>query len=210
MFIKSLIALASVGFFVVLGELVRHYSSLHRELTRKVVHIGAAVAIAVWPFYLSWGTVNVLALILLVGVLVSQRFNLAGAVHNIRRKSYGEPLFALAILGVATFAPSPAVYCAAILHLGLADGLAAVTGTIWGKKSQYRVLGDRKSVVGSATFFITSLLILIGFNIWALNPVPMLAVFILPFIATAFENIGLRGTDNITVPMLVVIVLSSF
>jgi len=210
MILKSLIALASTGFFVVLAEIVRRRTHLHRELTRKIAHIGVAVAVSIWPFYLTWGYVQLLAVLLLLGIMAAKYFHLTPSIHGVRRKSYGDALFALAILGVATFASSPAVFCAAILHLGLADGIAAIVGTKWGKGHEYYVLGDRKSIPGSVAFFIVSLLILIGFNIWALHPASITTIIVLPFIATLFENIGLKGADNVTVPMLVVIALSSF
>lgn len=209
MIIKSLLALASVGVFVLIAELIRAKTHAHRELTRKIAHIGAAIAISVWPFYLSWGAIQVLGIILLIGVLISIRFSLAPSIHNVRRKSHGEWLFALAILGVAAFANSPAAFCIAILHLGLADGLAAVIGTMHGKNNEYHVLGDRKSRIGSLTFFATSIVLLISYNIWGSDPISGVAVVTVAFFATILENIGLRGTDNLTVPMLVVIALSS-
>ncbi|MGB4758439.1 MAG: hypothetical protein WBP26_00075 [Candidatus Saccharimonadales bacterium] len=212
MILKNFIALASVGFFVILAEVLRAKTHAHRELTRKVAHIGAAIAVSVWPFYLSMNNINVLALILLVGVLISMHFKLVPSIHNVRRKSHGEWMFALAIMGVAAFADSPATFCVSILFLGLADGLAAIIGTMHGKGNEYHVLGSRKSRAGTLTFFVVSVCLLICYNIWTADPlaqVSAMAIFTIALFATILENIGLKGTDNLTVPMLVVIALST-
>lgn len=209
---KSLIALGSVGIFVVLAEVLRAKTHVHRELTRKVAHIGAAVAVSVWPFYLSMDNISVLALILLLGVVISMRFKLAPSIHNVRRKSHGEWMFALAILGVAAFADSPATFCVSILFLGLADGLAAIIGTMHGKSNEYHIFGSRKSRVGTLTFFAVSVLLLISYNIWSADPLAQIsgtAIIMVSLLATLLENLGLRGVDNLTVPMLIVISLSS-
>lgn len=204
-----LLALLSVGIFVIAAEVLRSKTHAHRELTRKVAHIGAAVAISVWPFYLSLDAIKLLGVILLAGVLVSIFFKLVPSIHNVRRKSHGEWLFALAIIGVATFATSPGQFCVSILFLGLADGLAAIIGTMHGKNSEYHVLGTRKSRIGTLTFFVVSVILLLGYNMWSLDPISGSAVFAVALFATFLENIGLRGTDNLTVPMFVVIALST-
>lgn len=212
MILKSLIALGSVGIFVVLAEVLRAKTHVHRELTRKVAHIGAAVAVSVWPFYLSMDNISVLALILLLGVVISMRFKLVPSIHNVRRKSHGEWMFALAILGVAAFADSPATFCVSILFLGLADGLAAIIGTMHGKGNEYHIFGSRKSRVGTLTFFAVSVLLLISYNIWSADPLAQIsgtAIIMVSLLATLLENLGLRGVDNLTVPMLIVISLSS-
>lgn len=210
MIFKICIALFSVGIPLLLTFLLRKFTKLHPEITRKVAHIGASIGISVAPFYLPWETVRALALALFVIVALALYFKWGQEMYTVRRKTYGEILFPLAIIGVSLFAPSPAVFCVAVLHLGLADGMAAVIGTMRGKNNSYRILGGKKSRIGTLTFFMVSLLLLVSFNMWANDPVSWGIVALLPFAATFFENIGLRGTDNITVPMLIVIALGTF
>lgn len=210
MFLKIIIALFSVGVPLLMAEMLRKYSHLHREIIRKVAHIGSAIGISVAPFYLSWEVVRILAVALLGIVILALYFKWGHGMYSVRRKTNGEVLFPIAVIGASLFAPSPAIFCAAILHLGLADGFAAITGTIWGKNHTYRVLGDKKSYIGTFTCFFVSLAILVGFNVWSVDPISWGIILALPFVATFFENIGMRGSDNITVPMVIVLALSTF
>lgn len=92
--------------------------------------------------------------------------------------------------------------------MGLADGLAAVTGTLWGKKSEYRILGAKKSWVGSATFLMTALVITIGYSLLSGHQLPWFIYALLPVVATMLESVGLWGVDNVTVPIFVILTLS--
>lgn len=208
--IAILIALFSVGLPLLIAHLLHKHTKTAREITRKVAHMGSGIAIAVAPFYLPWETVRYLAVALFIIVALALRFGWGRSFYSVRRKTYGEILFPLAVIGVSIFAPSPAVFCVAILHLAVADGLAAIFGTLYGKKSEYKIMGYRKSWVGTTAFFIASMVLLVSFNVWALEPIPWGMIAVLPFVATLFENIGVRGADNITVPMVIVLALSTF
>ncbi len=210
MFIYYLVALASVGFFIILAEVISNLKpSLSHEITRKVAHIGSAAAVSIWPFYLDWHAIQILGAILTIGVALSISLQLTSSIHDVKRKNFGEVLFGIAIIVTAFIATTPAIFCATILFLGLADGLAGVIGTLWGKTSQYRVFGAKKSVVGSAAFFVTGLAIMTLFAIYAPQHVALTVIIGLPLIATILESISVRGTDNITVPLLVVIALNA-
>lgn len=208
-FAKILIAMFSVGIFLLIGDWLQKHTNLHREIVRKVVHMGVAVAISASPFYLSWQTIQILAAALIIIVALALHFGWGSGMHRVRRKTHGEILFPIAVLGVSIFAPSPAAFCAATLFLGLADGLAAIIGVLFGKNNSYRVLGNRKSIAGTSAFLIAGFAIMIAYNMFATHPVPFAVLLLLPIFAAVFENIGLNGTDNITVPMLVIITLSS-
>lgn len=209
MFIHYVAALASVGFFVVLAEVIANFKpNLPREITRKIAHVGIAIAISIWPFYLDWLTIQILGVIITLAVIITIRFDLTSAIHGVARKNYGEVLFGIAIITAGMTAQSPAIFCVAILFLGLADGLAAVTGTLWGKTNSYRVFGDLKSLVGSATFLIAALMIVTGYSLATGHALPAYALIGIPLIATVLENVSIRGTDNITVPLVAIVCLN--
>jgi phytol kinase len=91
--------------------------------------------------------------------------------------------------------------------MSLADGLAAIVGVKFGASQAYRVFGARKSLAGSTTFFIVSLVLLIGFSINQHQDFsPLLVVIALG--ATVLENIAVRGLDNIVIPAFLAWVLS--
>jgi dolichol kinase len=84
-------------------------------------------------------------------------------------------------------------------------------GTKYGRKWSYKVFGQTKTVFGSMTFWIISLCILGIGLLPAHNLIPFshyaLLLVLLPPILTATENLAVWGTDNLAIPMIVLIAL---
>ena len=69
------------------------------------------------------------------------------------------------------------------------------------------MLGQVKSLIGTSTFIVTSVLILIGFVYLSNMPLSLAAILGLAYFAALIENIGVHGLDNLLVPLLVASVL---
>lgn len=201
-FVIALICLFLLG----INELWWRHHREPDELSRKFVHIVAGSFVAFWPYFLSWNQIRVLALAAFIIVAVSKRFNVFKTIHTATRPTWGEAFFALAV-GLTTFVThNPAVYVTALLQMSLADGLAAVIGTKYGVGNDYSVLGAKKSLAGSATFLFVSYIILLSLSLFSTH-VAIPWCLTIAFVATILENIGLRGSDNLLVPMFVAFAL---
>lgn len=180
----------------------------HSEWSRKFVHITVGSFVAFWPFFLGWDAIKWLSLSFVIVVGVSKYLDVFQAIHSVQRPTWGELYFALAVGLTTTVTHNKWVYMAALLQMSLADGLAAVMGVRYGKQS-YLVFGHRKSWLGSLTFFIVSLGILIGYTQLADAAVGPALVVGAAALATVIENLGIRGLDNLLVPLLVAALLSA-
>ncbi|MGB4967680.1 MAG: hypothetical protein WBO35_05780 [Candidatus Saccharimonadales bacterium] len=178
------------------------------EWARKFVHSAIGVFVATWPFYLYYDTIRIISILLVLGFIVSMRLKLFRSIGGIARISYGEVLFALMIGFLTIIAGTKGIYATAMLHLALADSAAAVVGVRWGKKTRYKVFGQTKSVVGSATFFAVSFVLCAIFTIIHPGTLPLLGLIIVSLGATFFENVGIYGLDNLYVPLYVASILS--
>ena len=205
----TVLAVLVVFLILVFAEYLSRFKGVHSELTRKIVHILVGAYVAFWPFFLSWRSIQMLSLAFLVVVLVSIKLEIFGSLHAVKRSVMGEVLFAVIIGLLAFIVDDKWIFAAAMLHLSLADGFAAIAGLAWGEGSSYRIMGRTKSVVGSLTFFFTSLSIMIFYAIFSGNEHSAVSIIWLPVMATIAENLAGEGTDNIAVPMLVALVLSS-
>ena len=87
--------------------------------------------------------------------------------------------------------------------MSLADGFAAVIGTRYGQRFRYIVFGHAKSILGTLTFFVVSALILLGFSRESGQHLTAVFIFDLSVGASAIENLGVAGLDNLLVPVLV-------
>ena len=212
MFLSALVTIAVVLAtlcILVAAEYLSRAKQIHAELTRKLVHVSVGTFVAFWPFFLSWREIQLLSLAFFAVVCISIKFNIFSSIHAVKRSITGELLFAIVIGLLALISTDKWVFMVAMLHLSLADGLAAVVGLGWGEKSSYKVFGRTKSIAGSLAFLIASICIMAAYAIFAHPNINPLTYVWLPLLATATENLAVQGTDNLVMPMVIALVLVS-
>ena len=176
----------------------------HGELSRKLVHITVGSFVAFWPFFLSWNEIRLLSVAFFVVVSISKYLNVFKAIHSVQRPTWGELYFALAVGSVTLITQNKWVYMAALLQMSLADGLAAILGVQFGlKRYAYKVFKHTKTLVGSATFAVISVLILVTFTYVSGMALGPFSIVSLAIVATLIENCGVLGLDNLLVPVVV-------
>lgn len=178
----------------------------HGEMSRKVVHIVVGTFVAFWPLLLSWRQIELLSIAFVIAVVVSKQFNVFRAIHTVERPTWGELYFGASVGLIALAAPHAAIYTVALLHMSLADGLAALVGQRYGRRSTYRIFGTQKSRIGTLAFLCVSLAILAAYSVQQdVNLGVWLAV--IAGGATVLENVAIRGLDNLLVPLYVAMLL---
>ncbi len=203
-FVGSVLAVLGL---LLLGEAWWRKQKIYGEHSRKFVHITVGSFVALWPYFLTSGQIIILSMAFLVGVIVSKYLRIFQAIHSVQRPTQGELWFAL-VVGLLAFLPDkPHIYTAALLTMALADGLAAVVGTHYGKSHRYIVFGSTKSIAGTVTFFITTCIILIGYVLVSSDPLALFLIIPIAAVATTLENVAVRGLDNLLVPLFIAGVL---
>lgn len=209
--IEAFLGVGPVLMLLVLSEYLWRRERLRGERARKLIHVAAGVFIAFWPWFMPFRTIQLISLVMIVVILLSRKFNIFQGIHGVRRHTIGDVLFPVAVGLIASLAASKWVFAAALLHLGLADGMAAVVGDRLGKKNRYKLFGEFKSIAGSLTFLGFSVLIMIGLIIFGpaqFRSFYLPLITLLPVMATCMENLSIRGTDNIFVPLLLTLMLN--
>jgi phytol kinase len=144
----------------------------------------------------------------MIVVFSSLKFNIFKSIHTVKRDSLGEIYFAISV-GLITFInPSHLVYTIALLNMSLADGLAALVGTYYGMNRKYKVYGRTKTVLGSLTFFVVALVLILIFidktgHLFGLGYLALAAGL------TLIENISPMGMDNLLVPLVTALFLTA-
>ncbi len=208
--ILSIIGLSAL---LLLTEILWKKKYLSAEISRKIVHVSVGSVIAFWPHFISWQWIQLLCLGMLAGIAVSYQFKIFGSIHSVKRSTKGELIYPISIGICALLQPAPWIFTAAILHLSIADGLAAIIGSRINGRTQYKILGHKKSLIGTGVFFITSLVIIASCfaafateDIVGITPVTLLLIALA---ATFVENISWYGLDNFSVPITIVLLLSA-
>jgi dolichol kinase len=203
------LAIAVTFLLLASTELLWRKGHVQKEYARKVVHMSVGTFIAFWPFFLDWTEIRLLSVAFVLVVALSLWFNVFKSIHSVERPTWGEVLFALSVGFISLLTANPYVYAAAILHMSLADGAAAVIGSKFGRTNRYRIFGQYKSQMGSAAFLIVSLAILLAYGLLSATHLSWPLVAVLAVAATALENAGWRGFDNLLVPVVIAVVLET-
>lgn len=207
-----LACLAGVLLILLIGEILWRKKILRGENERKFVHILVGTFAAFWPWFISWEAIQIIGLSMLAATLLNRHRLTFNYSAGLRKDGYGDILLAAAIVLCAMLTQEKLFYTLAILHLSLADGLAAVVGVNFGKYWRYKIFHQVKTVLGTMAFWFVSLCILAAGTLFAYDVIPfnqyILLILFLPPALALIENISVNGFDNIMVPMVALLALT--
>lgn len=121
------------------------------------------------------------------------------------KESLGTVYYALSlfILALLTFGPlnDPIIGLCGIFVMGYGDGLAAVIGQAV-KSKEFEINGNKKSLAGSGTMFCITLIIFVAFLIYNNADYTAIKAILVAMLMTIIEAVSIKGTDNLTVPLI--------
>jgi len=194
-----------------IGLLARRFA-WEAEAARKTSHVAVGVACLALPWlFATVAPVLALAAVACAGLFALRavpwlRARFGSALHGIARTSYGEFAFVggVAFAFVLAHGDRPA-YVAAILALTFGDAVAALVGRRFGRH-RYAIGRARKSLEGSAAFFVVALLVCAVFP--RAESVAAIAAFALA--TTLAEAFAGDGFDNAAIPLAGLLALRLF
>ncbi len=200
------LAVVPVALLLVLSEILWRARLLRGEPARKLLHIIIGSYVACWLYFLTFREIELLSLAMLVGVTISHKYHIFHAITDVKRKTWGDIFYAVGLSVTAIVAREPWIFAIAVLHMSIADGMAALVGTQFGKANRYKVLGSTKSVVGTLTFMVVSFGLFVLFNHYHPSAIILPVMLSMPVFLALTENVGVAGTDNILIPLLVAVI----
>ena len=196
----------SIVYIVIVFLISKPLTKKGEEISRKFVHI---MLCNIWIIYLIFIDSLVVACILpalfIVINTLSYKFKLIKSMEREENDGFGTIYYAISILLVTIFTYSlkkPMLGLSGILTMGYGDGFAAIIGQTV-KSPKFKIGNTTRSLAGSLTMFIISLVIsiitlnLLGTNYWIVKSVGI------AFVSMVIEGISIKGIDNITVPLIV-------
>ena len=211
-----------VGIFLLLylnDQLHKRYG-IASEYTRKLAHFSATGSTLTFPLlFTSHWYPFVLALVFFFILLLSMNTKYLKSIHEIDRYSAGSFLLPPAIylpFLISVKVGDPFFFILPTLILAVSDPLAGLAGYIFREGNPKIVLFSRqlnKTIYGSSTFFVSSFvlsLVAMSINTHQLGGETFMAALFMAAATTVTEMLSPGGTDNITVPMMVIIVLSLY
>lgn len=216
----SVIFLVGIGLLLVFNELIYRRLNLKGEVTRKFAHFAATLATITFPYLFSshW-YILILAGIFFAILFFSRNSAQLKSIHDIDRKSVGSYLLPVSIyitFLIAQLLGNKFLFILPMLILAICDPMAGILGinlknynhriTIFGHKT-------KKTILGSGSFLASSFIVSV-IALYFHRTVFDLKTFWLAMgiavISTAVELISWRGTDNLSIPVSVLLMLLLF
>lgn len=216
-FIIAIVYLVGIGVLLIFNEINYRWFRLKGEYTRKFAHVAATLSTLPFPYlFPSHWYVLVLALIFFFVLYFTQRSTYLESIHDISRKSVGSYLLPLSIyitFLISEWLDQKILYLLPMLILALCDPAAALIGMNVKKGNRRIKIGHlelKKTWYGSLGFFVTGFLITIVafyFHYGTLNGYLIFVAVMVGLGGSVAELVSLRGSDNLTIPLVVLAVL---
>ena len=194
----------------------RVFEKRGEEASRKFIHImlGNWWFIAMYFFTNVWFAIFVPITFVIINY-VSYKQDLIKVMEREKQDGLGTVYYAISllILAIVFFGiyQKPILGLIPNLIMAYGDGFAAVIGK-WIKSKTYMVGETKKSIAGSITMFVISLIFIMGFLIanytFGIWQIALIGV-VMAIAVTIIEAISSKGIDNFSVPisMLVMILM---
>tara|TARA_B100000287_G_scaffold58663_1_gene51525 strand:- start:78 stop:605 length:528 start_codon:yes stop_codon:yes gene_type:complete len=143
-------------------------------------------------------------------IFLNYSYKLFPTIEDVDRKSFGTLFYCISlfILIFLFWEKDPSSLLAGFFIMTFGDGLAGLIGKNLKSKS-WVFLKQKKSLYGTITMFLTSLLVLYSLGYIQQNNLNI-NFLIIAFIATALEQFSVIGIDNFLVPIASAICFNIF
>lgn len=206
-----LISYVAIGLIIISAKF---FEKAGKEATRKFIHIMLCNwwFIAMYFFDNLWSACFVPATFVVIN-FISYKKDIISVMERDKQDGLGTVYYALSLLLLAIYSfgivKNPEIGLVSSLVMGYGDGLAAIIGKTV-KSYSYKIGNSYKTIAGSITMFIISTMIFsiclsgIGITYWFIKAVVAGAL------ATIVEAISIKGTDNLTIPIVCSVLLTIF
>ena len=218
--VLSFIYLIGIGLLLAFNELNYRRLGVKGEITRKFAHFTSTLATVPFPYiFTSHWYVLILASIFFVVLFITQSSKQLKSIHDIERKSIGSYLLPFSIYTtflVSSLLHNKFVYILPMMILAICDPMAAILGmNIKNYSGRIKLFGTRlkKTWLGSGSFLVTSFIISIialYFHRGVFDLKTFWLALLIALLSTLGELFSWRGSDNLTIPLSVVLILVLF
>lgn len=213
----TLIFLCAFGLLLAFVELVYRRLRLDGEITRKFAHFAATLSTITFPYLFDdhW-YVLALAVIFFLLLFISRNHSYLKSIHDIKRISAGSYLLPAAIyltFLVSHLMNDDFLFILPMLVLAICDPVAGIMGiNLQQYNHKIRIFKWvlQKTWLGSFSFFVSCFFISIValyFNQMRIDLEILQIAFIISLVSTIVELMSWKGTDNLLIPISVLLVL---
>lgn len=200
--------IASTVYILIILISAKIFGKSEKEASRKYIHIMLSNW---WIIAMVFFDTPIFACILpglfIIINFISYKFNLIKEMEREKEEQdglgtvyYAISLFILAYL---TFGPlnNTLIGLCGIIVMGYADGMAAIIGKAV-KSPKFSIGKTTKTLAGCLTMLIITFIIVSGFLVFNNVEFWFFKAIFISLIITGVEAVSIKGTDNLTVPLI--------
>ena len=198
-------------FLFIVTDFIKHRFLLDSNNSRKIVHIASCVTVCTFPYTLINSEIYLICFIFVIITSFTKYRNIFKSIHSVDRTTFGAEAYPIGVL-IATYCFLPLDKTAFIYGMlvgGFSDSIASVIGKYY-KYKEILVFGQKKSLGGSLSFFMTTVIISYLFIFILGIELSIISILIIAFILTMAELVQTFGIDNVTIPVLSGMTLNYF
>lgn len=193
-YVIAIIGFLSFGIFLVTLEILSRRYKLSSEWVRRISHIFASLFTIYFSFHLeSFFLLTTLAIFSIV-MLTSRILKIFNHIHAVSRKTFGEELLPIGFIAAYLISRGQIeIFIPSILVIGFADPITGMVMQKWKKNS-----------LGILTFVVITIPLILLFAHTSL-----MTTFIIAVCVAIIERVSPYGTDNLSIPTTMALLLSS-
>jgi len=195
---------------MLLAEFSYRFLKLPTEWTRKIAHVGSGIIALSYPFYIHthW-IVFALTISFMVILFTSKKMGLFQSIFSVGRKSSGELFFVISswlLFWLYQETENLLYFYLPFSVVVFADPAAALIGTYFPLK-KYTIFANTKSYGGSLAFFLVTFILYALLACDILSFQLLFKAFLFSLVLALVEAFSSKGWDNLTIPLIGVLLL---
>ena len=206
---KNLVGIiVSFAYIAVLMFAAKYYEKFDKEGSRKFIHILLAnwwLIVMAFLDNLIWAIIPPIAFVIIN--FVSYKSNVIKVMERDEEEKdglgtvyYAFSLIPLVILSFGV-TDNRLIGLLGMFIMAYGDGFASLVGKAVDSKA-FTILGSKKTLAGSLTMFVISFIIALAVFALQNSGLYVLKALVIAIVATLLEAISIKGTDNLTVPII--------
>lgn len=190
----SLIGFFSFAILLIIIEILSRRFKLPAEWIRRVSHLLAALFTVYLSFYLDSSFLLTILAIFSVVIFTSRLLKIFNHIHAVSRPTIGEELLPIGFIAAYLISNGQStIFIPSILVVGIADPITGIMMQKW-----------KKHFWGIVIFTVVTVVIVLLFTNSTL-----ITASIIAFSVALVERISPYGTDNLSIPAITALLLST-
>ena len=200
--------IASIVYILIIILSAKIFDKSGKEASRKYIHIMLSNWwIIAMIFFDSPLFACICPGLFIIINFISYKYNLIKAMEREEdeKDGLGTVYYAISlfILAYLTFGPlnNTILGLCSIIVMGYADGMAAIIGKAI-KSPSFKIGNTKKTLAGWLTMLVITFIIVSGYLVFNNIAFWFVKAIIISLIVTGVEAVSIKGTDNLTVPLI--------